>query len=127
MPPLTRRRLLAGAASAGLVLAGGGLPGSCQRPTFLTTAPRQRVAHLGFLALTSAQDYTPYTAAFRAGLRDLGYTVGNNLVIDERFAEGHEELLAGLADELVERDVDVLVTASTQASLAALRATTSIP
>jgi putative ABC transport system substrate-binding protein len=127
MAPLTRRRLLRGATTAGLVLAGSGLLASCQRLTSLGTDPTGKVARLGFLALTSAEDYAPYIAAFRSGMRDLGYTLGTNLVIEERFAEGREELLPDLAYDLVRRRVDVLVTASTQASLAALQATSSIP
>ena len=48
--------------------------------------------------------------AFRLGLRDLGYVEGQNIVIEWRSAMGHYDRLAGLAQELVQLDVDVLVT-----------------
>lgn len=48
--------------------------------------------------------------AFRLGLRDLGYVEGQNLVIEWRAARGQYDRLPGLADELVRRKVDVLVT-----------------
>jgi putative ABC transport system substrate-binding protein len=127
MARLTRRRFLGGASAAGLLLAAGGCASSFAGPTVFGHDPVRRTARLGFLALTSADDYAPYIAAFRAGLRDLGYTVGQNLLIEQRFAQGREELLPELANELIRHGIDVLVTASTQASLAALRATRSIP
>src|SRR5437667_10550877 len=113
MSGLTRRTLLRGAAATGLLAATGSILAGCQRPV---PASLPRSARLGFLALTSAEDYAPYTTAFRAGLRDLGYTEDRNVKIEERFAQGREELLPALADDLVARGVDVLVTASTQAS-----------
>jgi putative ABC transport system substrate-binding protein len=85
------------------------------------------VATLGFLALNSAEDNAPIIAAFRAGMQDLGYTLGGNVVITERYADGRVELLTDLADDLVQQHVDVLVTASTEATLAAQQATSTIP
>jgi putative tryptophan/tyrosine transport system substrate-binding protein len=127
MERLTRRRFLRGAATAGVALAAGGLFASCQHQTVLTTESSRKVARLGFLALTSADDYAPCLSALRASLRDLGYAEEHNLVIEPRFADGREELLPDLADDLVRRKVDVLVTAATQASLAAKQATNAIP
>jgi putative ABC transport system substrate-binding protein len=65
--------------------------------------------------------------AFRQGLRDLGYTEGQNIAIELRSAEGQFEKLPELAAELVRLPVDVIVTATTPASLAAKQATTTIP
>jgi putative ABC transport system substrate-binding protein len=48
--------------------------------------------------------------AFRLGLRDLGYVEGQNLVLEWRSAMGHYDQLAGLAQELIQLNVDVLVT-----------------
>jgi putative ABC transport system substrate-binding protein len=48
--------------------------------------------------------------AFRLGLQDLGYIEGQNVVIEWRSAMGHYDRLAGLAQELVRLNVDVLVT-----------------
>src|SRR5919198_1522262 len=117
------RRLLIGVALPRIALAGASLLGGCQPPRLPATEPSRKVARLGFLALTSADDYAPYIAAFRSGLSDLGYVDGETLEIETRFAQGHDELLPALADDLVQRHVDVLVTASTQASRAAQQAT----
>ena len=62
----------------------------------------------------------PGTAeAFRQGLRDLGYVEGQNLIIEQRWAERSEERLRELAVELVQLQVDVLVA---QGGLYTLRA-----
>src|SRR5207237_1378159 len=126
MTGTTRRNLLRGAAATALLAATGSALGACQRPLLTAPAPR-KMARLGFLALTTADDYAPHTNAFRAGLHDLGYAEGRNISIEERFAQGHEEALVGLAAELVESRVDVLVTASTQAALAAIAVTSNTP
>ena len=65
--------------------------------------------------------------ALRAGLRDVGYVDGKNIVIDYRWAEGKYERLPELAAELVRLKIDVLVSQGTPATLAAKRATTTIP
>jgi putative ABC transport system substrate-binding protein len=63
----------------------------------------------------------------RQGLRDLGYIEGRNLLIEVRWGEGRLDHLAGLAAELVNSKVDVIVTAAAPAARAAREATTTIP
>ena len=63
----------------------------------------------------------------REGLRDLGYTEGKNIVFELRRSEGRSERWPALAAELVRLKVDVIVTQGTPATLAAKRATTTIP
>ena len=66
--------------------------------------------------------------AFDRGLRDLGWVDGQNVVIERRSAEGRSERYPGLATELVQLQVDVIVAAGGPASLKAAReATTTIP
>ena len=65
--------------------------------------------------------------AFRQGLRELGYVEGQNLIIEYRSADGRSERFADIAAELVGLKVDLLVTRGTPASLAAKRATRTIP
>ena len=65
--------------------------------------------------------------ALRAGLRDLGYVEGKNIVIEYRWVEGKYERLPDLAAELVRLKVDIIVAQATQGTLAAKRATTTIP
>lgn len=67
--------------------------------------------------------YGPFTQ----GLRELGYVVGKNLVIEWRSAEGNVARLPELAAELVRLNVDLLATSGTPATLAAQKATTTIP
>jgi putative ABC transport system substrate-binding protein len=86
------------------------------------------VHRIGWLS-ASARPSGSVTAigAFQQGLRDLGYVEGQNLVIEQRYAEGDDERLPALAAELVQLRVDVLVTIYTRAALAAKDATTTIP
>src|SRR5207244_4954066 len=63
----------------------------------------------------------------RAGLRELGYVEGQNLIIEARYADNLADRLPELAAELVGLPVDVLVTAATQAALAAKQATRATP
>jgi len=62
-----------------------------------------------------------------AGLSALGYVEGKNIIIEYRWAEGNYERLAGLAAELAQLKVDVIVAASVVAIRAAQQATTTIP
>jgi len=83
---------------------------------------------IGILSGGSPDKDSPNIEAFRNGLRDMGWVEGRNVVIEWRSAEGRTERLTGLAAELVHLKVDVIVTAaSTPATLAAKRATTTTP
>jgi putative ABC transport system substrate-binding protein len=81
---------------------------------------------LGSASLSSPV-YKANIDALRAGLRDLGYIEGQNLIIEFRWAEGNYERLPELAAELLRLNVDVLVTHGTPGTLAAKRATTTVP
>lgn len=50
-----------------------------------------KVYRIGFLTAASAKPFKNRLAAFRQGLRELGYVEGNNIVIEERFAAGKAE------------------------------------
>jgi putative ABC transport system substrate-binding protein len=83
---------------------------------------------VGFLHSASAAAYAHLVAAFRKGLSEAGYSEGQNVAIEYRWSEGHNEHLPALAAELVRRRVDVIVTpGSTAATLAAKAATPTIP
>jgi putative ABC transport system substrate-binding protein len=64
---------------------------------------------------------------FRAAMRDLGWIEGRNLIIEQRWAEGDLRRLRALAEELVQRRVDVLVAAGASGIVAAQQATVTIP
>jgi putative ABC transport system substrate-binding protein len=97
--------------------------------TPLTAEAQQvgRIHRIGFLGAGTASTYAAYDEAFRVGLRDLGYVEGKNLVIEYRWAEGKYERLRELAADLVRLNVDLIVTHGTPGSMAAKRATTTIP
>jgi putative ABC transport system substrate-binding protein len=86
-----------------------------------------KVARIGFLGSTSPSGVEGRLARFRAGLRDLSYVEGENILIDFRWAEGNYNRLTEFAAELIRLKVDVLVTYGTPGTLAAKKATTTIP
>lgn len=65
--------------------------------------------------------------AFREGLRDFGYVEGKNIEIEVRNAAGDNNRLAGMADDLLARHVDVILAVNTPAALAAKKATSKVP
>jgi ABC-type uncharacterized transport system substrate-binding protein len=65
--------------------------------------------------------------AFDQGLRELGYTIGQDIVVEYRFAEGHIDRLPTLVDELLRLKVDVLYAPSPQSIRAASQATDIVP
>jgi putative ABC transport system substrate-binding protein len=86
-----------------------------------------KIFRVGFLGLPSADSLPERTEAFRAGLRDLGYEEGRNVVIEYRWADSHYERLPALFAELINFNVDVIVTHGTPGVMAAKRATSTIP
>jgi putative tryptophan/tyrosine transport system substrate-binding protein len=85
------------------------------------------VARVGFLGAASAAGYAKQLAGFRAGLREMGYVEGTNLIIEYRWAKGNYEQLPGLAADLVRSDVNVIVAHGTPGVNAAKQTTTTVP
>jgi putative ABC transport system substrate-binding protein len=83
------------------------------------------VPRIGFL-LPGASPAAPYAEAFRAGLAELGYTVGRDIRIEYRSAEGKAERLPDLVAELVRARVALIVT-SGEGALAAKGVTGTVP
>jgi putative tryptophan/tyrosine transport system substrate-binding protein len=91
-------------------------------------AQAKRVARVGYLHLYAIESKpSPERAAFLAGLRELGYEAGRNLVIEYRGADGDVSRLPELAQELVKLGLDVIVVGSAEAAAAAKGATSTIP
>jgi putative ABC transport system substrate-binding protein len=88
----------------------------------------RKIWRIGFLSLNSdIQPYKRWHAAFREGLRKLGYVEGDNVIIEQRYAAGQVERLSTLAAQLVRLKVDVLVTAPAGSALFAKKVTSTIP
>src|SRR5438876_3961013 len=111
----SRRKLLV-ALSAGALAA----PLAC-----FAQQQRSKVARIGVLESTSSS--ANQREALIAVLRQLGYVEGKNMIIEDRWAEGNYERLPGLAAELVQMKVDVIVAGSTPTVQAAQQTTTTIP
>ena len=90
-------------------------------------AQQAKVARIGFLGANSASSWASRLESFRLGLRELGYMEGTNIMIEFRWADEQYDRLPALAAELVRLKVDILVTYGTPGTLAAKRATTTIP
>jgi putative ABC transport system substrate-binding protein len=90
-------------------------------------AQQPGVPLVGFLSVNSAAEWVPFVTAFRDGLKEAGYTEGQNVAVEYRWAEGHIERLPAQAAEMVGRRVAVIVGANADAALAAKAATTTIP
>ena len=80
---------------------------------------------IGFLG-AEASAFSPWTAAFVARLRELGWVNGRTISIEYRWSEGRTERYAEIADEFVRRKVDVIVTVGS-AVPTVRQATTNIP
>ena len=98
-------------------------------PLAVEAQPPTKVHRVGRLlgAGSPASGPDPSFEAFRQGLRELDYVEGQNLVIEDRYAEGSLERLRDLAAELVRLPVDVLVAEGSAAIRAAQHATRTIP
>jgi putative ABC transport system substrate-binding protein len=83
---------------------------------------------VGFLGTTTADEFTDRVAAFREGLKEVGYVEGQNVVIEYRWPEGNYDRLATLAADLVRRQVAVIAAVGGEPSaFAAKAATATIP
>jgi ABC-type uncharacterized transport system substrate-binding protein len=86
-----------------------------------------RVYRVGYLAIGSREQTLHLSKAFEEGLRSLGYRVGENVIIEYRYANGVMERLPALAADLVRLGVDVIFSGAHANTVAAMKATTTIP
>lgn len=95
----------------------------CIPLTVAAQAPGGKVHRIGYLGSAPG----PPEQAFLEGLRERGWIEGQNILIVRRYSEGRNERFPGLATELVQLNVDVLVALGTPATAAATAASTTIP
>jgi len=97
-------------------------------PTALGAQPQGKVVRIGLLDFGASNPSSDARwKALRERLRELGYVEGQNVVFESRWGNAQVDRLPGLATELVNLKVDIVVTATGEAALAAKRATSSIP
>jgi ABC-type uncharacterized transport system substrate-binding protein len=114
---MRRRDFISLLGGSGLLLATKARRARAQQPA---------MPKVGFFRSTSAADSAQYVAGFLAGLREQGFVEGQNVAVEYRFAEHRPERLRALADNLIERQVAVIV-ANNVAARIARAATATIP
>jgi putative tryptophan/tyrosine transport system substrate-binding protein len=93
----------------------------------LARAQQPGIPVIGFLSSFGETQSAPLLAEFRRGLNDNGFTEGQNVTVETRFADGRYDRLPTMAADLVHRPVDLIFAAAPPAALAAKAATASIP
>jgi putative ABC transport system substrate-binding protein len=104
----------------------GLLGGAAMSWSFSARAQKSATPRVGYVWI-GARGTDVSIAGLRQGLMDKGYVIGRDLILEERYAEGHAERVPTLIAELLTLKVDVLVTPGTPIALAAHRATSTVP
>jgi putative ABC transport system substrate-binding protein len=86
-----------------------------------------KAPRIGYISGTNESGSVSLLSGFRQGLRDHGYIEGKNVVVEYRFAEGKVDRITNLVAELVQLNVDVIVSSNFTAIGAAKKATKTIP
>lgn len=94
-------------------------------PSLIEAQQAGKVWRVAYLSLQCGQNST--TAAFDAGLKELGYVQGHNLVIERRFLCQRIDAVDGVVQEAIRPNTDVIVAAAIRLTAAAKRATSTIP
>jgi ABC-type uncharacterized transport system substrate-binding protein len=87
----------------------------------------ERAYQAGLLTLGADPTRSGFWQKFLEAMSELNYVEGRNLIVRRAFADGKADRLPGLVADLVQAQVDVIVTTSTLETLAAKRATSTIP
>ena len=114
---MTTRRAFLGTLAGGLLA----------RPLIVKAQETGKVSRIGLLSPFSAADTTAWHRAFRQGLRALGWVEGKNVSFEYRYADGKSDRLPDLVGDLLRLKVDIIVTSVTPDTMAAKKATRTIP
>src|SRR5260221_3659617 len=110
-----------------IALLGSATAASAARPLAASAQTPPKIPRVGYIAGTSSAAGGHIVGALRQGLRELGYVEGQTITLEVRWAEGRNERIPELVAEFVGLKMDVLVTGSSVAALAANKATRTIP
>lgn len=102
----------------------GGMAALAAAPRVACAQPAGKPPRVGYVTSNAT---SPNVDAFDQGLRDLGYEIGRNVVVEYRFADGHPERVAGLVADVVRLKLDVLFAANPHVIRAARQANTTLP
>jgi len=108
------------------ILSGSAMAPLIRPDAALAQQPRNSPT-IGFLGTTTPTIWSANVSAFQNRLRELDWIDGRNVLIEYRWAEGHDDRYAAFAGEFAQRKVDVIVTAGTTAVIALKKVTSAIP
>ena len=103
------------------------LGGATAWPLSARAQQTRRLRTIGFLGAATAVVWAPWTAAFEKRLDELGWMKGRTVAIEYRWAEGRSERFTEIATEFVRFNVDAIVTAGTESTIAVKQVTSEVP
>jgi ABC-type uncharacterized transport system substrate-binding protein len=103
------------------------LGGAAAWPIAAAGQPTPLVPVVGLVSIGASPNDPANFRPFLQQMAELGYAEGQNIVFERRFAAGNDSLVEGFMADLVRRQVDVIVATGTRETIAAKRATSSIP
>ena len=93
----------------------------------VTGLAQQSKPRIGLVSMGADPSNPVLFTPFLLQMRELGYIEGDNIVFEKRFAAGNDELINDFVADLVRRQVDIIVVTGQRESIAATRATSTIP
>jgi ABC-type uncharacterized transport system substrate-binding protein len=100
------------------------IPALLAPPLDAQAQPAGKMPRIGYV---TSSGRTANVDAFEQGLREVGYVIGQNVMVEYRFGEGHVDRVPALVDEVLQVGVDVLYAANPFVIRAARQATSSVP
>ena len=103
------------------------LAGTLAGPLAVRAQQAGKIYRIGTLHTTLPEDASERVTAFERSLAELGYVEGRNVAFVHRYSGPEVKRLGDLASELVRAGVDVIVTSTNPSTVAAMKATTTVP
>jgi putative tryptophan/tyrosine transport system substrate-binding protein len=103
------------------------LGGAAAYPFAVAAEPAGPMPIVGLVSIGASPNDAANFRPFLQQMAELGYVDGHNINFERRFATGNDGLMEGFMADLVRRQVDIIVVTGTRETIAAKRATSSIP